>query len=539
MSSRDGSLWTIGYKVFIWAKGLWTISQVEASGEFGPAISPELSYTSQVLAKFLFGLACLRGFTSESKMTDNQTLLAEYARNGSESAFRELVTRYINLVYSTALRLVGGDTHWAEDVTQTVFISLARRSRTLSGEVMLGGWLYQSTYHVATKSMRAERRRQIRESEAVQMNALQDDSGASLRQVAPILDEAITQLGTEDRAAILLRFFEQRDFRSVGAALGSNEDAARMRVSRALEKLHSILKRRGFTLSAAALGTALASEAVIAAPAGLAVSISTTALVSAAVSGGTLTFLKIMAMTKLKVAVSAVVVAGVGTTLVLEYQTQKKLRDENASLRQQIEQLASVQEENRRLSNLQASSQLPKEQFSELLRLRGQIGGLRNQTNELGKLQAENRQLRSSLANTGRNLQSATQPQATAPGYYPKESWNFAGYADPESAFQSALCAQRDGDVEKFLASVAPEERARMLERSGGKPEGVIGAKDRADMEKIAGFQVVNKEAISADEVHLDIYADGLSKTQTFSVKLIGNEWKVVGTVKSRSPAQN
>ena len=96
-------------------------------------------------------------------MTETQKLLADYAENGSETAFREVVDRYVNLVYSTALRLVNGNTHLAEDVTQTVFISLARRGRNLSREVMLGGWLHQHSYHVATKAVRAERRRQSRE----------------------------------------------------------------------------------------------------------------------------------------------------------------------------------------------------------------------------------------------------------------------------------------------------------------------------------------------------------------------------------------
>src|SRR5271169_1778027 len=108
-------------------------------------------------------------------MTESQQLLTDYAKNGSEAAFRELVARYINFVYSTALRLVGGDAHLAEDVTQVVFIGLARKARSLSGEVMLGGWLHQHTFHVATKSVRAERRRQSRESEAAQMNAQSDD----------------------------------------------------------------------------------------------------------------------------------------------------------------------------------------------------------------------------------------------------------------------------------------------------------------------------------------------------------------------------
>src|ERR1039457_1767253 len=211
---------------------------------------------------FLFGFRIRWGFTREQKMTDTQQLLAEYAANGSEAAFRELVARYISFVYSVALRLVDGDTQLAEDVTQTVFIALARKGRTLSKDVMLGGWLHQHTYHVATRAVRGEHRRQSREREAVEMNTLQDDSAANWREVAPILDEAILQLGSEDRTAILLRFFEQRDFCTLGEALGSNEDAARMRVNRALEKLHSLLTRRGVTLSAAALGTALAGEAV-------------------------------------------------------------------------------------------------------------------------------------------------------------------------------------------------------------------------------------------------------------------------------------
>jgi len=274
-------------------------------------------------------------------MTDSQTLLVEYARNGSESAFRELVSRYTNLVYSTALRLVSGDAHLAEDVAQTVFIGLASRGRALSTEVMLGGWLHQHTYHVATKTLRGERRRKSREREAVEMNTLQDGSGADWRQVAPILDEAITQLGSEDRTAILLRFFEQRDFGSVGEALGSNEDAARMRVNRALEKLHSLLKHRGVTLSAAALGTALATEAVTAAPAGLA-----SAITAAALSGSTVSTTAVIAATKgiamttlqkTIVCATVAVLAGAG---IYEARQTAQLRDRAQTLQRQQAPLA-------------------------------------------------------------------------------------------------------------------------------------------------------------------------------------------------------
>jgi RNA polymerase sigma factor (sigma-70 family) len=132
-------------------------------------------------------------------MTNSQQLLADYRTHVSETAFRELVTRYTDLVYSTALRLVDGDTHRAEDVAQTVFVDLARLARKLSAETMLGGWLYRHTCFVAAKAMRGERRRQARERQAVEMNALEDHSEANFEQIAPVLDEAINQLAPEDQ----------------------------------------------------------------------------------------------------------------------------------------------------------------------------------------------------------------------------------------------------------------------------------------------------------------------------------------------------
>src|SRR5262249_8312771 len=183
-------------------------------------------------------------------MTDGQQLLAEYAKTGSEAAFRALVERYTNLVYSVALRLVNGDTHLAEDIAQTVFIDLARMAQRLPQAVMLGGWLHRHTCFVASKAVRSEHRRQIRERQVAQMKGLEDHSEANLARIAPIIDEAINQLGEEDRIAILLRFFEQQDFNSVGAVLGSTADTAQKRVGRALEKLNTLLQHRGIKCSA-------------------------------------------------------------------------------------------------------------------------------------------------------------------------------------------------------------------------------------------------------------------------------------------------
>ena len=278
-------------------------------------------------------------------MTDTRQWLADYVTNGSESAFRELVKGHVDLVYSTAVRLVGGDTHLAQDVAQTVFVDLARKACTLPRDVMLGGWLHRDTCFVASKIMRGERRRRFRERQASAMNEMSDHSDANLARIAPVLDEAINQLGAEDRTAIVLRFFEQHDLRSVGKAMGSSEDAARMRVNRALEKLQFLLKHRGIALSVTALGTVLAAEAVSAAPAGIAATISRIALAGAAAgSGTTLTLLKVMTMTQLKLGIGALVIAGTVTTVVMQHQAQEKLLGENESLRQHVTQLQSDNE---------------------------------------------------------------------------------------------------------------------------------------------------------------------------------------------------
>jgi RNA polymerase sigma factor (sigma-70 family) len=328
-------------------------------------------------------------------MPDSQQLVADYAKSGSETAFRELVDRYVDLVYSAAIRLVNDDSHLAEDVTQTVFADLARMARILSRDVMLGGWLHRHTCFVASKVMRAERRRQKREQASVEMNAVEEHENLAL--VAPILDDAINQLGNEDRKAILLRFFEQRDFRAVGEALGSNEEAARKRVNRAVDKLHGLLTRRGVALSAAGLATALGTHAISAAPVGMAAGIATVALAAAGSSGATaLTILQIMSMTKLKIAaIGVVVAAGVAIPWTMHYRAQTELKQAHDSLGRHEEQIAGLLADNARLSNLADLARAPQRSTNdhspELLRLRGEVARLRQQaaTSAAAALRAE------------------------------------------------------------------------------------------------------------------------------------------------------
>src|ERR1035441_715189 len=173
-------------------------------------------------------------------MTDDGQLLQQYTRERSEAAFGELVTRHIDLVYSAALRVAGGDSHLAQDVTQTVFADLARKAGSVPQDAVLAGWLYRHAWFTAAKMVRSERRRQTREQTAMEMRALDDNTGSPWEQIAPHLDEGLNQLSAADRDAIVLRFFKKQDFRVIGTTLGVSEDTAQKRVSRALKKLRGL-----------------------------------------------------------------------------------------------------------------------------------------------------------------------------------------------------------------------------------------------------------------------------------------------------------
>src|SRR4051812_12133102 len=316
-------------------------------------------------------------------MTDSQTLLVQYARSRSESAFGELVSRYINLVYSSALRLVDGDRHLAEDVAQQVFADLAAKVGSLGSEIMLGGWLHRKTCFVARSRMRKERRRRAREQRFVEVASMIDHSEANLAGVKALLDEAINELRAEERVPILLRFFEERDYRAIAQAVGTTEEAAQKRVSRGLEKLAVFLARRGFAVSSAALATLLAGEAVTAAPAGLAVIVAA----SPAVTAQGLSFLKLLSLGKLKVVFAVAAIIGVAAIPVtLKHQRAEKLAEENQALKDRVDQLSRLGRDNERLSNLLAQAPQPgpanTQQPNELLQLRGDVGRLTREKQE-------------------------------------------------------------------------------------------------------------------------------------------------------------
>lgn len=288
--------------------------------------------------------------------TDDSVLLRQYAENHSDDAFAALVARHVNLVYSVAVRCVGHP-HQAEEVSQAVFVLLAKKAGQLGHYKALSSWLFQTTRLTASNFIRGESRRHRREQEAHMQSVLNEPGSDIWPRIAPLLDDAVAGLNEKDRQAIVLRFYEGRNLREVGAALGASEDAAEKRVSRAVEKLRTFFAKRGVTVCASGLAVVIATNAVQAAPIGLAVTISTAAAlaVTTFITTATATATKAIAMTTLqKTLITAALVASVGTGI-YEARQASILRSQVQALRQQQ---AALSEQKRRIDASMPLAQL-------------------------------------------------------------------------------------------------------------------------------------------------------------------------------------
>ncbi len=238
-------------------------------------------------------------------------LLRDYGCRNSEAAFAEVVQRHIGLVYSAAFRHTENSAH-AEEITQAVFIILARKAAGLRANTILEGWLYETTRLTALGFLRGERRRQFREQEAyMQSTAQENNDAATWNQLAPLLDEAVSRLGKKDRDALILRFFKDKSIRDVAAAKQVNEAAAQRRILRALEKLREFFTKHGVSSTTAIIAGAISANSVQAAPMALAKAVTAIAVAKgAAASGSTLTLikgaLKIIAWSKAKIVIAIV-----------------------------------------------------------------------------------------------------------------------------------------------------------------------------------------------------------------------------------------
>src|SRR5688500_13312901 len=200
---------------------------------------------------------------------DDAALLAQAAR-GSREALAAVARRYVAFVYNTAVRHVR-DPHLAEDVAQAVFVILARKVHRIKPGTLLHAWLFATTRYAAKNALRMQARRAHHESKAA---AAAKTRGADKTVPVPVfieamLDDAMAELGETDRSAVLLCYFGEKNWREVGARIGSAEDAARMHVGRAVAQMRAFFARRGMHVSAATVAAGLASAARASAPHGL------------------------------------------------------------------------------------------------------------------------------------------------------------------------------------------------------------------------------------------------------------------------------
>ena len=247
-------------------------------------------------------------------------LLRQYADGNSDDAFAALVTRHVDLVFSAALRKTGNP-HAAEEITQAVFIILAKKAGRIVDKTILPGWLYQTARLTASSFLRRETRRVRREQEAYMQTASHAVAlDETWQQLAPLLEDAMGQLGDQDRAAVVLRFFGGKSFAEMAAVAGVSENAAKKRVIHALEKLHRYFAKRGVSSTTGIIADAISTHSVQVAPVALAKAVTAIAISKGAAAGGsTLALVKgalnIMAWAKAKTAIvtGVVVLLAAGT----------------------------------------------------------------------------------------------------------------------------------------------------------------------------------------------------------------------------------
>ena len=379
-------------------------------------------------------------------------LLRDYAELGHEAAFRELVARHADLVYSAALRQVNSP-DLARDVGQSVFVDLARKakevSEQLTAEASLVGWLYRSTRFAALNHLRDDRRRATHERQAMEQLAINSGPAPDWECISPLLDEAMAGLSDDDREAVLLRYFKNYDFRAVGCALDLSDDAAQKRVSRAIERLREFFSQRGLTIGAAGLAVVISANAVQATPAGLAITFSAAALAGTATAHTSVAIAatKTLAMTTFQKAVTAVALAtAAGAAFFAAHQATQQRQETQAFQKQQAtmaEQLQQLQQERDAATNkfaaLRQDNDRLKRNALELLKLRARVTNLSERNQELA-----------ALTNSSAGSSNDNSSLVDLADYAIPNAWSNAGLAMPTTAARTYLWAMANKDSAKL-----------------------------------------------------------------------------------------
>ena len=231
--------------------------------------------------------------------------------------------------------------------------------------------------------------------------------------------------------------------------------------------------------------------------------------------------------------IGAMVVAGAGILFLRERQAEGELRAENQALREQVDQLSQLAAENQRLSNLvvraAAAQRLPAAQLSELLRLRGEAGLLRQQVREVEALREANRQANAALAASQKAAGGGRAPEPASVDFWPKDSWQFLGYATPDAALQSQFYAASRGEMKAFLASITGEIQEQVEKDFDGKTEAEMIARMKDETDHFHSVRVLNRETLSNDTAAVTVAMEGLTETENAKLilKRIGNDWKL------------
>ena len=468
-----------------------------------------------------------------------QNLIRAYARNRSEEAFGELVHRHVDLVHSTALRVLR-DAGLAEDVTQRVFVALAQNAGRLQERTSLTSWLHETARNFAVSTVRSEERRRLREKEAISMN-IPDSTGAEdlWKQVIPHLDGALARLSETDRDVILWRYFERQTAEQIGVRLGLSGEAAQKRIVRALDRLRTTLAERGLTAPATSLAALLSAQAVQAAPAGLAAA-AIAAVGSTGIAFSTASTLQIiMASTKVKIGLAALLAASVTTPLILQHQKTSHLTDELAALRQQMPEMDRLRDEVLRLTTAAQSYAGQREKDrAELARLRAELTTLKAREPKSASAAKSpppaNPNKRSDTSNT------------TIGTLVRAEEWKNIGFKIPSSTVQTLAWAKINGDTNVIFNAIAwadDKSRAGVEALFAAAPESVRAKYGSADAYVTSLFnhsgplddrhtltsyrileeKVVGDEAILQLEYH---YADGSTPTGPMRYVRIGDAWR-------------